>query len=196
MNATDQPSLEELRRARGEGWQWPRVASEACPQCGLHPRAREPDEWPAQLRELAHEWREFLTTADDDYLRTNPAPGTFSPIQYGAHVRDIFKTYIERIELAMVYDSPTVPQFNPPDEVWMGYNQLGAEALADDLETQARQLATRFGDLEPADRSRIVTRDGGRDGVFRFSLADLVCYAVHEAHHHLLDANGTLEPAT
>ena len=32
----------------------------------------------------------------------------------------------------------------------------------------------------------------GQDGVYTFTVAGLACCAVHEAHHHLLDANGTL----
>ena len=37
-------------------------------------------------------------------------------------------------------------------------------------------------------------RDGGADGVYKFTVAGLASYAVHEAHHHLLDADGTLPP--
>ena len=38
----------------------------------------------------------------------------------------------------------------------------------------------------------LTTRDGGRDGVFTFTVHGQACYALHEAHHHLLDAEGTL----
>ena len=39
-----------------------------------------------------------------------------------------------------------------------------------------------------------MTRDGGSDGVYQFTVAGLASYAVHESHHHLLDADGTLQP--
>ena len=41
---------------------------------------------------------------------------------------------------------------------------------------------------------RTMTRDGGGDGVYQFTVAGLASYAVHESHHHLLDAKGTLKP--
>jgi len=49
--------------------------------------------------------------------------------------------------------------------------------------------------LEPAQWSLAMIRDGGKDGVNAFTVAGLASYAAHEAHHHLLDANGTL-PST
>jgi hypothetical protein len=92
-------------------------------------------------------------------------------------------------------NDPVFPQFNPDESVWDGYNRLVRVELADDLEAQARRLATILDGLQPAQWSLTMTRDGGTDGVYTFTVAGLASYAVHEAHHHLLDANGTL-PAT
>jgi hypothetical protein len=36
------------------------------------------------------------------------------------------------------------------------------------------------------------TRVAQRDGVDGFTVAGMGCFAVHEAHHHLLDASGDL----
>ncbi|MFI5042637.1 MAG: DinB family protein [Acidimicrobiales bacterium] len=195
MTGSSQPTLDDLRRARGEGWQWPRTATDACPQCGFHSAALAHSELGPKLLELVAAWREFLLAADEAYLRTNPEPGVFSPLQYGAHVRDILRVYADRIRLAVAEDNPTFPQFNPGEEVWEAYNQLGASELAGDLGAQARRLATVLGDLAPGGWSRTLTRDGGKDGVFTFTVSGQACYAVHEAHHHLLDANGTLPHA-
>lgn len=150
----------------------------------------------AELTESAVAWRAFLMDADETYLRTNPAPGIFSPVQYGAHVRDILRVYGDRILIMLAEDSPVFPQFNPDERVWEAYNRLGRDELADDLEAQAGRLATILEGLQPAQWSLTMTRDGGGDGVYRFTVAGLASYAVHEAHHHLLDANGTLQPPT
>jgi hypothetical protein len=149
-----------------------------------------------KLIESAGAWRAFLIEADETSLRTNPAPAIFSPVQYGAHVRDILRVYGDRILIMVAEDNPVFPQFNPDEGVWDGYNRLGREELADDLETQARRLASILDHLQPAEWSLTMTRDGGNDGVYRFTVAGLASYAVHEAHHHLLDANGTLQPTT
>ena len=150
--------------------------------------------WGPLLVDLAAQWRVFLVDADDAVLRTNPEPGVFSPLQYGAHVRDILRVYGDRVQLALAQDNPTFPQFSPGDDIWESYNRVGAEELAADLEAQAQRLATILGGLEPTDWDRTLVRDGGKDGVFTFTIAGQACYAVHEAYHHLLDANGTLPP--
>jgi hypothetical protein len=46
--------------------------------------------------------------------------------------------------------------------------------------------------MEPSSWSRTVINDRGVYGVCTFTMAGLACNAVHEAHHHLLDATGTL----
>jgi hypothetical protein len=187
-------TLDDLRRERGEGWQWARAQTDQCPQCGLHPAAMDQAVLGGQLMELAGSWRTFLLDADDTYLRANPAPGIFSPLQYGAHVRDIQRVYGDRILLMLEEDDPVFPQFNPDEDAWNGYNQLDPAALADEIEAQASRLAGILAQLQSDDWARTMTRDGGSDGVYQFTVAGLASYAVHESHHHLLDANGTLKP--
>ena len=142
--------------------------------------------------ELAGEWREFLLQADEAYLRAIPEPGVNSPIQYAAHVRDILRVYGERMVLAVEKDNPTVPIFNPPQEVWEAYNRLDAEELASDIEAQAGRLDRIVDGVDESGWSRIVVNDRGQYGVYTFTVAGLARNAVHEAHHHLLDAKGTL----
>lgn len=187
-----EPTLEELRRARGEGWQWPRIARDACPQCGMYAAALPREALGPLLLESVVAWQEFLASADEPSLRTNPEPGVFSPIQYGAHVRDIMRVYGDRIQLAIAEDNPTFPQFSPSSEVFEGYNTMTVDELVTDLDVQARRLATIVGSLRNDEWERTLVRDGGSDGVFTFTVHGQACYALHEAHHHLLDANGTL----
>jgi hypothetical protein len=82
--------------------------------------------------------------------------------------------------------------FNPPHEEYERYNQLGTAELAADIDAQARRLQETAESMDAAGWSRIVINDRGVYGVHTFTLAGLACNAVHEAHHHLLDANGSL----
>jgi DinB superfamily len=184
--------LEAMRRVRGEGWEWARAATEPCPQCGDHPGALVPTELGPKLVGLASDWRTFLLEADDSFLRTSPEPGVFSPIQYGAHVRDIIREYSKRVVLALKEDNPTVSHLNPGDEVWERYNHLDAAELASDIQAESERLASLASELDEAGWARTVTRDSGPGRVYRFTLAGLLSYAVHEAYHHLLDAKGIL----
>lgn len=194
--ASGRKTLDDLRRERGEGWQWARAQTDRCPQCGQHPGGMQRDALGGELLSSAAAWRSFLLSSDDHYLREVPGPGIFSPIQYGAHVRDIQEVYGDRILLMLHEDSPVFPQLNPNEAAWGSYNRLGVVELADDIEAQARRLAEILDELQPGDWSRTMIRDGGSDGVFEFTVVGLANYAVHESHHHLLDANGTLKPAS
>jgi hypothetical protein len=143
--------------------------------------------------ERAAAWRQFLQHADNAYLRHIPEPGVFSPLQYAAHVRDILRVYTDRVVLGLEQDAPTVPIFQPPQEVWEQYNRSDVDALAADLEAQARRLEEIGRNVDPAAWSRIVVNDRGVYGVYTLTLAGLARNAVHETHHHLLDAKGSLD---
>jgi hypothetical protein len=153
----------------------------------------ERDQLGDALLASAAAWRDFLATADDTYLRTIPGPGIFSPIQYGAHVRDIERVYGDRILLMLQEDSPVFPQFNPDEGEWDAFNRLGVADLADGIEAQAQRLAGILAELQSQEWSRTMIRDGGNDGVYEFTVAGLASYAVHESQHHLRDADGTLQ---
>jgi len=139
----------------------------------------------------AAEWRTFLVGADDSYLRVRPAPDVFSPVEYGAHARDMLWVFGDRITLAVELDEPTVPWFDPGPDGWASYQLLEAEQLADDLAAQAARFASIVGDRVTSDWSRGALRDG----VDRFTVSGLACFGVHECYHHLLDADGTLRAA-
>jgi hypothetical protein len=94
--------------------------------------------------------------------------------------------------LAVEEDNPVVPIFNPPQEVWEAYNRLGAQELAEDIDARAGRLDEIVDGMDPSAWTRIVINDRGQYGVYSFTVAGLARNAVHEAHHHLLDATGTL----
>lgn len=97
------------------------------------------------------------------HLRNVPAPGVFSPIQYGAHVRDIQRVYGDRIVLMLQERNPVFPQFDPDEAAWKAFNELEVEALADQIHEHAQRLADILAALEPDDWSRTMVRDGGSD---------------------------------
>jgi hypothetical protein len=187
-------AMAAARAAAGEGWEWTRIQQEACPQCGDNPSSRFPGDLGPLAVERAVKWRQFLMQADVTFLRTNPEAEVFvfSPLQYGAHVRDMLKVYGDRMVLGLEQEQPTSPLFYPAQEVFESYNQLGVYELTTDMERWAERLATLVAGMEPSSWSRTVINDRGVYGVCTFTIAGLACNAVHEAHHHLLDATGTL----
>jgi hypothetical protein len=187
--------MEILRAKRGEGWEWNKIQSDPCPQCGDDPASIAPSALGALVVERADAWRGFLVDADDAYLRTNPEPGVFSPIQYAAHVRGILTVYTDRMVLGLEQEAPTVPLYNPGQAEWDSYNQLGRDEVAGEIETQGRRLAETIRLAYPEGWARPVINDRGVYGVYTFTVGGLACNATHETYHHLLDATGTLTPS-
>jgi hypothetical protein len=152
----------------------------------------DPEALGTRVVELAGKWRTFLVEADDGFLRRSPDTGVFSPMQYGAHVSGTLRVACERLELGLEKETPTVPLFNPGQEEWARYNQLDARELADELEGNTSRVAGILGRLEGSQWSRTVINDRGQYGVYTFTLVGIGRNVVHECHHHLLDAKGTL----
>ena len=172
----------------GEGWEWTRIQTEPCPQCGQHPGAQPPAALGRVVISSTGDWRVFLAAADRGYLRANPHPDIWSPLQYGAHCRDMLDVFGDRIKLAVAEDDPMVPWFDPGPEAWQAYNRLDPADLADDMEASAGRFASILAERSESEWGRTARRDG----VDRFTVAGLACFAVHEVHHHLLDANGSI----
>jgi hypothetical protein len=184
--------FEKLRAARGEGWQWSRIQEESCPQCGLNPAAMASEALGPRVVDLAGKWRTFLVGADGGYLRHSPEPGVFTPIQYGAHVSGTLRVAGERLELGLEQDAPTIPMFNPGQDEWARYNEMDPHELAGELEGNASGVADILGRLQGSQWSRTVINDRGQYGIYTFTLIGIGRNVVHESHHHLLDAKGTL----
>jgi hypothetical protein len=180
----------EAMKEGPEGWEWVRIQQLPCPQCGQNPSAGPPGELGAVVEESLDGWRLFLAGArsQDDYLRTHPGPEVWSPIQYGFHVRDMLKVFGDRILLAVEQDDPAVPWFDPGPEGWAAYDRAGVEELVAELEKQTARFAGIVEGCGAGDWGRTARRDG----VDRFTVAGLACFGAHEAHHHLLDAEGSI----
>lgn len=171
-----------------EGWEWLRIQAEPCPQCGHDPARMPLDALGAVALEEVANWRAFLDAAEASDLRRSRSAGVWTPLQYALHVRDMLVVFAGRIELACREDDPVVSWFDPGEGAWRAYNATepakAAAAIGDAAEGFCSVLERR--------RDDDWSRTARRDGVDSFSVAGLACFGVHEAHHHLLDANGRL----
>jgi hypothetical protein len=174
---------------RVEGWEWVLIQSTACTQCGDDPAALDRTALGPAAVASVDAWDRFLSAADDGYLRTYPDQSVWSPIEYAAHVRDMLREFGSRIEVALTQDNPSVAGFDHEPAATAGrYNELPVEIVAGDLRAQAVRLGRILETVDEAGWARTAMRDG----VDRFTVHGMACFAVHESHHHLLDAAGTL----
>src|SRR3984885_9007244 len=82
-------------------WTW--VLRRPCPEWGLDTSSSARDDTPAMILANAAAWREPLAAAD---AARRPRAGTWSPLEYGCHVRDVLKLYDYRLRPLVDEDDP------------------------------------------------------------------------------------------
>ena len=84
-------------------WTW--VLERPCPECGFDPAAqglaRPPAAGPRHRDGVVAGAGAAVTSAE------RPAPGVWSPLEYGCHVRDVHVLFAERLRLMLDEDEPT-----------------------------------------------------------------------------------------
>ena len=73
-------------------WTW--VLQRPCPECGFDTQSFAVQAVPEMIMANAAAWQQTLTGPGD--LRRRPAPGKWSAVEYGCHVRDVFRLYDQR----------------------------------------------------------------------------------------------------
>jgi hypothetical protein len=123
------------------------------------------------------------TESGDAAIRARPRKGSWSPLEYTAHVRDVYALFDRRIQAVLK---------NPGSELEIidhnivvaegGYNRLAAPALAADLVVRADRLAATLEKVRPWQWSlRGFRGDESR------TVEEIAKRAVHEGRHHLMD---------
>ncbi|HYZ98182.1 MAG TPA: DinB family protein [Acidimicrobiales bacterium] len=169
---------------------------ERCEECGFDPGELRPRDLPVAIRSFGRRYRtplfRGLSGEDlDDVVRRSPGEGVWSALEYGAHVRDIFRIFDDRVRCALADAEPAEETVDWEARVAAASPKLEREAVAADLDDAADTLATTLSELT-GDEWRLPTITGrGRPA----SVTELATIAVHEGSHHLLDVGRVLRAA-
>src|SRR6478735_11474611 len=90
-----------------KNWTW--VLERACPECGFEASAFPRERVGAMTRANAALWPDVLAREN---VRERPRSDTWSPLEYGAHVRDAMRIFDERLRLMLTEDGPTYTNWN------------------------------------------------------------------------------------
>lgn len=160
-----------------KNWTW--VIEKPCPECGFDASEFEPTDVATLLRANAAAWPAVLTRAD---VRVRPDEATWSPLEYAAHVRDVFRLYEYRLGLMQNEDDPLYPNWDQDETaVLERYNEQNPAVVADELVSAASSLADAFDDVTDW------SRPGRRSDGVRFTTASFATYFIHDPTHHLWD---------
>ena len=159
-----------------------------CQECGFDYETLDPAEIPAALRAFAKRYRapltRFLPGEDGDAIvRQRPAEGTWSALEYAAHVRDVFAAYDRWIGRCLNEDRPVLDGPTPDHlAAERRYNDDDPVAVADALAANVEHLAATGESLPAGVWDRVGVRRNEERSI-RFTARR----AVHEGSHHLLD---------
>jgi len=162
-------------------WTW--VVREQCPDCGFDAGSIPLEGLPAVIEEATSGWTERLARAD---VHERPAPNTWSPLEYGAHVRDVLTVMRGRLHLMLENDDPGFDDWDQDAAALDGhYDQADPKAVAAQIVENQKLLAEDYAAV-PADAAN---RTGLRSNGSRFTVLTLGQYAAHDLVHHAWDVS-------
>ncbi|TRW47238.1 DinB family protein [Georgenia yuyongxinii] len=163
-------------------WTW--VLQRRCEQCGVDSAREDPASVPALLRDAVGRWQEVLRRPD---VRDRPDDATWSPLEYAAHVRDVFGVFAGRLRLMVDEDGPTFADWDQDAAAVAGqYASQDPAAVSAELTTAGLALADAFAAVPAGQWERRGLRSNGSE----FTVRTLSQYLVHDVLHHLHDVRG------
>jgi hypothetical protein len=164
-----------------KNWTW--VLDEPCPECGYDAAEVALGDVPGLVRANAAAWPAELRRDD---VRDRPDDATWSPLEYGAHVRDVFSVFDGRLRRMLAEDAPAFENWDQ-DATALADDYAGQDpaVVAEQLLAAAEIVARRFEEV-PADQ---VHRTGLRSDGAAFTVETLGLYFVHDPVHHLHDVS-------
>jgi DinB superfamily len=163
-------------------WTW--VLRRPCPECGLDMSSFTREDIPGMIRANAVAWQQALAAPG---VADRPRPDKWSPLEYGCHVRDVFRLYHYRLGLMLTEDDPLFANWDQDETaVAERYGEQDPAQVTEQLSEAAQALAGRFAAVS-GDRWR---RPGRRSDGAVFTVETFGRYFVHDPVHHLYDVTG------
>ena len=163
-------------------WTW--VLTRTCPECGFDAAAFPFEDLPRLLLENAQRWPAVLGRDD---VRVRPDDSTWSALEYGAHVRDVYRIFAARLQLMLTEDDPAFENWDQDATAEEDrYGEQDPAQVAAELTASARLLSDAFAAVPTVALGRTGLRSDGS----RFTVETLGRYLLHDPVHHLRDVHG------
>ena len=160
-------------------WTW--TLRERCAQCGFEAAGVPAKEIATRITASTDPWPRVLARPG---ATTRPDPSTWSPLEYGCHVRDVCRLFEERLRLVLTQDTPTFANWDQDETArTQRYGEQDPDVVARELAQAAASFAGAYAAV-PADAWQ---RAGLRSDGSRFTVLTLGQYGLHDLVHHLWD---------
>ena len=160
------------------------VIDHGCPECGFDPDY-DVGATGDRVRATVDAWAAVLDVLG---MTDRPRPGTWSPLEYACHVRDLSRVFRERLRLMLEEEDPVFPDWDQDSvAVEERYNIQDPYEVSGELAQEIRATADAFDAVSGEQWARTGRRGDGKN----FTVARFAAYYLHDVEHHLrVDAHG------
>jgi hypothetical protein len=163
---------------------WTFVIAEGCPECGFDPRTVERTGIGLRLRATVDRWSAVLARPA---ASSRPSPQTWSPLEYGCHVRDVALTFGGRVRLMLADDNAQFLNWDQDQSAIDGrYGEQVPSVVAVEYADAMAAVADVFDGVAPEQWQRRGLRSNGST----FTVETIGVYFLHDLEHHLYDVAG------
>jgi hypothetical protein len=168
-----------------KNWTW--VLEEVCTDCGYDARSVDVGRMAEHIRGNADAWPALLAHL---HATLRPADDQWSALEYGCHVRDVFRLFDERLRLMLETDAPRFANWDQDvTAIEDRYDRQDPTVVADELVAAGHAHAARWETVRPDQWERTGHRSDGAV----FTVDSFARYLLHDPVHHLDDvARGNL----
>lgn len=164
-----------------KSWTW--VLERSCPECGFDAGGLSVRQIPALIRENVREWPAVLARPD---VRERPDDATWSALEYGAHVRDVFGVFQRRLAAMLAEDGPRFENWDQDETaVRERYGEQDPAVVSAELASAGEAMARAVESVPAGSLERTGFRSDGTE----FTIATLLQYFMHDPVHHLWDVD-------
>jgi hypothetical protein len=162
-----------------KNWTW--VLERPCAECGFEATDWIPEDVADAVRVQATTWARLLA---EPTARERSADDRWSALEYGCHVRDVFRLYDQRLVRMLAEDHPTFANWDQDETaVIERYDEQDPRIVAVELAAAAETFADRLAGVSGDQWDRLGTRS---DGV-TFDVRAFAVYMIHDPIHHVRD---------
>jgi hypothetical protein len=171
-------------------WTW--VLERPCPECAFESSGVTRQEFPERIRANARFWVAVLLD-DPAGVAHRAREDRWSTLEYGCHVRDVFRVVDRRLNLMLTQDDPAYPNWDQ-DRTALDdhYEHQDPATVAAELADAAEVLARDFEGVDATAWQRPGTRSDGA----RFTVETIGQYLLHDVVHHVGDVKRDLATST
>jgi hypothetical protein len=160
-------------------WTW--VLRRPCPECGFDATSFAREDIAQMIRDSIGRWQAILARAD---VLLRPSASMWSPLEYGCHVRDVYRISDRRIELMVDQHNPTFPNWDQDaTAIEEQYSEQDPVVIAYEIDAAASLAADRLDAVQGAQWDRPGVRSNGS----LFTVESYARYLIHDPLHHEYD---------